>query len=166
MNATGFIRRHRSRRITATAAIMTIAGLVALRSQSSVDWRVPPTHAQLLPESIDCWEPALAIGPGGQVYVVAGKRTGVLRSPGADQRQVVWRSDDGGATFKGPWPLTKEGYSHYDQRMAVDANGTVYISYMDHENATRRGAVSLAGPSVRALPTRSPRLWSRTPHAP
>ena len=56
-------------------------------------WRLPPAHEQLLTESVDCWEPALAVGPRRRVYVVAGRRTAPLRSANYDQKLVIWRSD-------------------------------------------------------------------------
>src|SRR4030095_3690967 len=31
-------------------------------------WRQPRAHEQALPESTDCWEPALAVGPRGPGY--------------------------------------------------------------------------------------------------
>jgi photosystem II stability/assembly factor-like uncharacterized protein len=47
---------------------------------------------------------------------------------------VLWRSLDGGATFEGPWLLDAEGHRQGDQRIAVDRDGTIYVTYMDHEN--------------------------------
>jgi hypothetical protein len=105
----------------------TFAGVSGQQGQDS------HPREQLLPGSVDGWEPALAIAPNGHIYVVAGKRLGV---PGIDkdfeQQQVIWRSEDGGATFEGPRSLTTDGQRHGDQRIAVDANGTVYVSYMDN----------------------------------
>jgi hypothetical protein len=95
------------------------------------DWRLPPNHEQMLPDSVDCWEPALAVAPSGPIFVVAGKRNAPLGSSNVDQRQVIWRSDDRGKTFTDPLPVSTEGHLHYDQRIAIDANGTIYISYMD-----------------------------------
>ena len=102
------------------------------------DWQLPRTHEQLLPDALDCWEPALAVGLRRQVFVVAGKRTAPLRAPGYDQRLVIWRSEDGGATFSGPSAITKEGRLHGDQRIAVDSKGTIYISYMDQDTVGGR----------------------------
>lgn len=104
----------------------------------------PPSHERLLPESTDCWEPALAAGPNGRVYVVAGRRHGMPRDKDFEQQQVIGRSEDGGATFEPPRLMTAEGHSHYDQRIAVDADGTVYVSYMDWEkDATGRSSSRL-----------------------
>src|SRR5437867_6186810 len=106
--------------------------LVAMLTRGvAYDWRLQKTHEQQLPDSIDCWEPALAVGPAGEVYVSAGRRNAPLRSPNYDQRQVVWRSDDRGVTFKPPKPVSSDGSKHYDQRIAVDRRGTVYLSYLD-----------------------------------
>lgn len=104
----------------------TFAGIPGQQRQES------RSREQLLPGSVDCWEPALATAPNGHIYVVAGKRHGMPNDRDFEQQQVVWRSEDGGTTFEGPRPLTTEGLRHYDQRIAVDANGTVYVSYMDH----------------------------------
>jgi hypothetical protein len=38
------------------------------------DWHLPLNHEQMLPDSIDCWEPALAVAPSGSIFIVAGKR--------------------------------------------------------------------------------------------
>jgi BNR repeat-like domain len=94
-------------------------------------WQQPRAHEQALPESTDCWEPALAVGPRGQVYVVAGRRHGTPRDKDFDQQQVIWRSENRGATFEAPRPITTEGLIHADQRIAVDAKGAIYVSYMD-----------------------------------
>src|SRR5437879_2674251 len=67
------------------------AGTVA---QMLSDWRLPPGHEQLLPDSLDCWEPALAVGPRRQVFVVAGRRTGARGTIEFDQKLVIWRSND------------------------------------------------------------------------
>jgi len=110
-------------------------------------WRQPRAHEQMLPESTDCWEPALAVGPSGQVYVVAGRRHGMSGDKDFDQRQVIWRSENGGATFGAPRPITTEGLTHGDQRIVVDAKGAIYVSYMDWvKDATgrRRSRLRLA----------------------
>jgi hypothetical protein len=94
-------------------------------------WQQPRAHEQALPESTDCWEPALAVGPRGQVYVVAGRRHGTPRDTDFEQQQVIWRSENRGAAFEAPRPVTTEGLTHADQRIAVDAKGAIYVSYMD-----------------------------------
>src|SRR5919108_6625226 len=93
---------------------------------ASDDWRLPPGHEQMLPDGVDCWEPALAVGPTGAIFVAAGKRNPPPGSSNVDQRQVIWRSDDRGKTFTGPLPVSTEGHMHADQRIAIDANGTIY----------------------------------------
>ena len=94
-------------------------------------WALAVSQEQMLPESTDCWEPALAAGPNGRVYVVAGRRHGAPKDKDFDQQQVIWRSANGGKTFEAPRPVSTEGSSHYDQRIAVDEKGTIYVSYMD-----------------------------------
>ena len=113
---------------------LVVALTIAAMAQGPESWRSAPTLALMLPSSTDCWEPAIAVGPQEQVYVVAGQRTGAPASKEFDQRQVLWRSLDGGRTFEGPWTLTAEGHRQADQRIAVDRDGTIYASYMDHEN--------------------------------
>jgi hypothetical protein len=89
------------------------------------DWRLPPSQEQMLPDSVDCWKPALAGAPSGPIFVIAGKRNAPPGSNNSDQQQVVWRSDDRGKTFTGPLPVSTEGHWHYDERIAIDANGTI-----------------------------------------
>ena len=103
-------------------------------SPPSTPWQPAPAQALMLPASTDCWEPAIAVGPRDEVYIVAGQRSGPPGAKEFDQRQVLWRSLDGGATFEGPWALTTEGHRHADQRIAVDRDGTIYVSYMDWAN--------------------------------
>lgn len=110
--------------VTVSTAALTLLAAVD-------DWRLPSSHEQMLPDSVDGWEPDLAVAPDGKVFVVAGKRTAPRESKDFDQRQVVWRSDDRGKTFTGPVPVSKEGHIHADQRIAIDAKGTIYISYFD-----------------------------------
>jgi hypothetical protein len=97
----------------------------------------------MLPSSVDGWEPAMAVGPREQVYVVAGQRRdatpagqrrGGTSANEFDQQQVIWRSIDGGTTFEGPWLVDANGHRQGDQRIATDRDGTIYVSYMDHEN--------------------------------
>ena len=103
-------------------SLLVCATFLAVSGQQR---REPRSPEQLLPQSVDGWEPALATAPNGDVYVVAGKRRGMPRDKDFDQQQVIWRSEDGGATFEGPRPLTTEGLTHADQRIAVDAKGTI-----------------------------------------
>ena len=114
--------------------MITVAIAATTQTPTSVSGRSAPTSALMLPSSTDCWEPAIAVGPREQVYIVAGQRRGATTSKEFDQQQVLWRSLDGGATFEGPWLLDAEGHRQGDQRIAVDRDGTIYVSYMDHEN--------------------------------
>ncbi len=115
-------------------ALITVVMALIAQTSTSISARSAPTPARMLPSSTDCWEPALAVGPREQVYVVAGQRRGATASKEFDQQQVLWRSLDGGATFEGPWLLDAEGHRQGDQRIAVDRDGTIYATYMDHEN--------------------------------
>ena len=119
-------------------------------------WRSAPTPALMLPSSTDCWEPAIAVGPREQVYIVAGQRSGPPGSKEFDQRQVLWRSLDGGTTFEGPWPLSIEGHRQADQRIAVDRAGTIYASYMDYENLNPGAPIRLRRDISRDPPGRVP----------
>ena len=38
--------------------------------------------------------------------------------------------------------MTKEGHRHFDQRVAVDAKGTIYVSYMDSAPDERGRSIS------------------------
>src|SRR5215813_12062604 len=128
-----------SRADAAGAMFVERVGKVASASVGQ-SWRQPRAHEQALPESTDCWEPALAVGPYGQVYVVAGRRHGTPRDKDFEQQQVIWRSENRGATFEAPRPVTTEGLTHADQRIAVDAKGAIYVSYMDSvKDAKGRG---------------------------
>ena len=114
--------------------VASIAIAMAVGTQTPASSRSAPALALMLPSSVDCWEPALAVGPREQVYVVAGQRRGTPGSKEFDQQQVLWRSFDGGATFEGPWPVDAGGHLQGDQRIAVDRHGTIFVAYMDHDN--------------------------------
>jgi hypothetical protein len=69
------------------------------------------------------WEPSLALGPNGSVYVTA------VRTEGGLMRAVLWVSNDGGRTFDNPTlPDPSDGQG--DVRIATDANGTVYATWL------------------------------------
>lgn len=124
-------------KVTSQAVVAILFGCVGPAHsavQSPTEWRWPPKHEQLLPGSLDGWEPALAVGPRGEVFVVAGKRQGSRESPDFQQKLLLWRSDNGGVTFHEPWSVVPEDGTrgnHWDQRIAVGADGTVYVSYME-----------------------------------
>jgi hypothetical protein len=124
-------------------ASITMAMSVEMQASRLASPRLAPTPALMLPSSKDCWEPALAVGPRDQVYVLAGRRSGTAESKEFDQQQVLWRSLDGGATFGGPWPIDPAGHRQGDQRIAVDRDGTIYATYMDHENLNPGAPVRL-----------------------
>jgi BNR repeat-like domain len=125
------------------ALVAVLLAITAISAQSPASWQSASTTAQMLASSTDCWEPALAMGPRERVYVVAGQRTGPPGSKDFDQKQVLWRSLDGGARFEGPWPVSTEGHRHGDQRIAVDREGTIYVTYMDHGELTPSSPVRL-----------------------
>jgi BNR repeat protein len=114
--------------------VNVLLAIIAISAQPPASWQSASATAQMLAASTNCWEPALAVGPRERVYVVAGQRNGPPGSKDFDQKQVLWRSLDGGATFEGPWAVSREGHRHGDQRIAVDRDGTVYVSYMDNDN--------------------------------
>ena len=120
--------------LTAIASLLVVVLICGTpirgKAQSQGQWRDAPGHEQLLPESANGWEPALAVGPDGEVLVVAGKRTVASEGEGFEQRLVVWRSLDAGQSFEGPWPITTDG-SHWDQRISIDRHNAVYVSYFD-----------------------------------
>jgi hypothetical protein len=78
----------------------------------------------------DDWEPSLAVGPDGTVAVVT------LRNPppkkgSAPRYVVVWISKDNGKTFSSEtFPDTIDEGLGGDERVALDANGTVYVSWL------------------------------------
>jgi hypothetical protein len=123
--------------------VASITMAMAAMPQTST-WRSAPTPELQLPSSTDCWEPALAVGPREQVYIVAGQRSGTSGSNTFDQRQVLWRSHDGGITFEGPWTLDTAGHLQGDQRIAVDRAGTIYVTYMDNEKPGAPNRLRLA----------------------
>jgi hypothetical protein len=129
-------------RVAVVMAVVVSGTVASFARQAAVAWMQPPAHEQQLPDSSDCWEPAIAAGSNGLVIVTAGRRTGAQRTPEFDQRLVVWRSQDGGATFATPVPITPDGRRHFDQRVAIDDTGTIYVSYSDRDRDERGRAVS------------------------
>src|SRR5205809_207778 len=72
----------------------------AMADKKAPDWTPAPSQERLLPGSKSDWEPALAVGPHGSVYVTAGRRRGSPRDKTTEftQQIVVWSSRDDGAT--------------------------------------------------------------------
>ena len=121
--------------LAAAAAVLVSAAVPEARSTRAAasarsGWTPAPRPERLLPNSANDWEPALAVGPGGSVYVTAGRRTGSQATNDFAQRLLIWRSPDDGETFEGPFPVSPEGEVAADQRVAVDDNGIVYVSYI------------------------------------
>ncbi len=131
---------HRPPRPGAAAAILLLCLMAACASgkPDALGWRPAPNLERLLPGSADDWEPALSLGLGDAVYVTAGHRPGANES---SQRVVFWRSEDG-ERFEGPRRVDEEGSYHGDQRVAVDGQGVVYVSYLEAEAGLLRLARS------------------------
>lgn len=66
-----------------------------------------------------------------------------LEGSGNDPEELwLARSTDGGATFEGPYPIT--GRYAFQARLAVDANGAIYVTYL---HATEVGLLTIPGPA-------------------
>ena len=85
------------------------------------------------------YAPDAAFAGDGTLYVIYVNLEGVGNDP-----QELWlaRSSDDGATFQGPFPIT--GRYAFQARLAVDANGTIYVTYL---HATEVGLLTIPGPS-------------------
>lgn len=83
--------------------------------------------------------PDAAFTTDGTLYVIYVNLEGSGNDP-----QELWlaRSNDGGATFQGPYPIT--GRYAFQARIAVDASGAVYVTYL---HATEVGLLTIPGPS-------------------
>jgi hypothetical protein len=46
---------------------------------------------------------------------------------------MIWRSQNRGVSFEAPVLITPEGHKHFDQRLAVDAQGAIYVSYTESD---------------------------------
>ncbi len=79
----------------------------------------------------DDWEPAIASDGLGNVYVLVTHFGGV---PGcaacASPTMMVQVSHDGGSTYTAPAPLTVSGDAQYDPQVKINAQGTVFVSYL------------------------------------
>jgi hypothetical protein len=104
----------------------------------------PAAHEQQLPDSMNCWEPAIATGPNGQVYVVAGRRRGTPKDKDSEQRQVIWRSQDRGVSFEAP-VLTPRGNSYFEaHRRGREGHHRVLHGWAPDERAVAQPFVSRA----------------------
>ncbi|HEX6539204.1 MAG TPA: sialidase family protein [Candidatus Dormibacteraeota bacterium] len=85
------------------------------------------------------YAPDPAFAPDGTLYVVYVNLEGTGNDP-----QELWiaRSADGGATFQGPFPIT--GRYAFQARLAIDAGGTIYVTYL---HATQVGLLTLIPPA-------------------
>ena len=109
--------------------IASIAIAMAALTQTPESWRSASTLEVMLPSSTDCWEPAIAVGPREQVYIVAGRRSGPLGSKDFDQKQVLWRSLDGGDAK--PIQITNTPFAEQAGRISPDGH---WIAYMSNES--------------------------------
>ncbi len=90
----------------------------------------PPRVESLLPGSDNDWEPALAVGPKGEIYVTAGRQKGSFEKGDFAQQMVLWRSGDAGETWTGPTVINDKMPMQGDQRIAVGSNGALLVSYI------------------------------------
>jgi hypothetical protein len=107
----------------ASLAVIVPAGAVAVPPGPELSFEPP---VRLGASAGDDWEPAIAAGEGGHLYVmwkhydVAGDAITACGDPTAcDRRILVQTSSDGGATFGGPIALDP-GRIGYDSQIATD----------------------------------------------
>ncbi len=104
--------------------------------------RVNPVAGQ-----VRSWQgdpPALASGPGGELYV-----GWTAKYPGGDRGTILYlsTSSDGGATFGEPVQVNDDKLpaSHGMHSLAVGADGTVYAAWLDERYLAERAARSTGG---------------------
>lgn len=90
----------------------------------------PARVESLLPGSENDWEPALAVGPKGEIYVTAGRQKGSYAGGDFEQRIILWRSLDGGETWTGPSTIDEKTAMQGDQRVVVGESAAVLVSYL------------------------------------
>ena len=85
------------------------------------------------------YAPDAAFAADGTLYILYVNLEGSGNDP-----QELWlaRSSDGGATFQGPYPIA--GRYAFQARLAVDANGAIYVTYL---HATEVGLLTMPGPT-------------------
>ena len=83
------------------------------------------------------YAPDAAFANDGTLYIVYVNLEGSGNDP-----QELWlaRSTDGGATFHGPYPIA--GRYAFQARLAVDAGGAIYVTYL---HATQVGLLTIPG---------------------
>ena len=124
-----------SRQRALAGAALAVAGLAACarRPEAASDAAPapkPPRVESLLPGSASDWEPALAVGPRGEIYVTAGRQKGSFEAGDFSQQMVLWRSVDGGETWTGPTVINDKSPTQGDQRVLAAPDGSVLVSYM------------------------------------
>ena len=115
------------------AAALAVASLSACAPEPGAAAKpapTPPRTESLLPGSENDWEPALAVGPKGEVYVTAGRQKGSMEAGDFGQQMVLWRSADGGETWTGPTVINDKAAMQGDERVVVDPNGALLVSYL------------------------------------
>lgn len=110
------------------------AGCDAPGSGSAQEPAQPIVTRHFLSGSHDDWEPSLAVGADGSVYIVATRMGPSLPGPGpfGRHRAVVWHSRDGGETFGEPVQPSGDRFDFdgMDPRIGVDQLGNVYASWI------------------------------------
>jgi hypothetical protein len=146
-------------------ALITIA--MAAAAQTSTSWRSASTLELVLPSSTDCWEPALAVGPREQVYIVADHGYPLVAAREKGRVCVVWVDDRrgaldtfarcstdsaktwgadillsnriDGAAYKSPQGFTSI-YGHYGGA-AISSSGRLFAVWAEGEREYRTGNV-------------------------
>lgn len=105
---------------------------VSLPNDGAAQWQEAAEPEARLPAEAKVWEPAIAVGPAGEVLIVGGQRDPLGGSDDFQQHLIAWRSQDGGLTFSDPSLIDgRSAGEHWDQRVSIDSTGTAYISYME-----------------------------------
>ncbi len=78
----------------------------------------------------DDWEPAVASDGQRNVYVLITHIGGVLGCACGNPSIMLQVSHDGGAAFSAPTPMTVNGASQFDPQVAVNSQGSVFVSYL------------------------------------
>ena len=113
------------------ALISSMFLLLAVISCNKDDTNImtPPNNSwqanqiSVLPQIDKAWEPAMASGPNGKLYVLAGSLEGeFVRKP------YLWISNDNGTTWNDPFLLPNSLEEEGDPRMEIANDGTIFIS--------------------------------------
>lgn len=119
-----------------TASVLLIAALAGCIQDGPAPGPTLPTDGVLedaftpelyLPESERFAEPGIKVAPDGTVYVTAPGSRSAAPVAAPVRGDTVWRSDDGGATFK-RLPIPDAGFGGGDSDLAIASDGTLYQS--------------------------------------